>query len=483
MKAYIKNAWYYCKRNGISRTFFTAMERMLLKDNKCYEWKDLPQEELEKQRQRVFRNAITFSILVPAYETDSNFLCQMMDSLLNQTYPHWELVIADASKTDAVENIVRDYTVRQQENRIVYKRLENNAGISANTNEALKLATGEYIGLLDHDDVLTPDALYEMAVQIESAKKQGKAVKMLYSDEDKCDMDMTHFYEPHFKEEFNLDLILSNNYICHFLVMEAGLMKQVQFQTEFDGAQDYKLVLDAVTVLMRDTENTLQKTGVDNNVNSTCYNNTWFEKSIVHIPKVLYHWRCHTGSTAQNPQSKLYAYDAGKHAVASFCEKHGWRNVTVEHLPHLGFYKIVYGNGQDKSNGNVTKETVAANIFAVRKDVGAVGGAVLHHGRIVGGRYRQDGYIYYQGLFHRFSGYMHRAVLMQEAEALDVRCIVVREELQATWQEIRAKYNLPEHITEKVPEKQFRQAGLELAEVLHKQGYRMVWNPAIKCKI
>lgn len=452
MNAYMKKAWYYCRRNGFGRTFFAAAERILQIDNVRYEFKPLSKEERKEQSERRFPNEITFSILVPAYETNPAFFCQMIDSLLQQTYRRWELIIVDAGFTDGVEHIAKEYMAAlgdRSERRIVYKRLKENAGISANTNEALNLATGEYIGLLDHDDVLTPDALYEMALYINEAAAKKQTVGMLYSDEDKCDAKMTKFYEPHFKEKFNLDLILSNNYICHFLVMQADLMKQLRFCPAFDGAQDYKLVLDAVDMLMKETGT-----------------------HIVHVPKVLYHWRCHTDSTALNPQSKKYAYEAGRKAVAAFCKKQGWNNVTVEHLPHLGFYRLVYAG-----------DAGVGNIFRFRKDVGAIGGVLLHHGRIVGGRYEQNGKIYCKGLYHRFSGYMHRAVLVQEADALDVRCIVVRKELQPILKEIKCKYNLNGNIRQKLPESLIRKASMEFADAVKQRGCRLIWDPAIKCSI
>lgn len=476
MRANIKKAWYYCRRNGLANTFFAALERVLKKDNIRYEWKPLKEAELEKQRRREFAAPVTFSILVPAYETNPLFLRQMIDSLTEQTYPHWELVIADASVSDTVENVVKEYTDRDalrieivesqkvtagrtetsdRQRCIVYKRLQDNRGISHNTNEALQLATGDYIGLLDHDDVLTPDALYEMAVRIEEAEQSGQPLQLLYSDEDKCDMDMTHFYEPHFKEEFNLDLILSNNYICHFLVMEAELMKQVRFNADFDGAQDYKLVLDAVAAMIKETGNVLAP-----------------EQLIAHIPKVLYHWRCHTGSTAQNPQSKLYAYEAGKRAVQSFCESQNWHDANVQHLQHLGFYKVVYGSNRKFSD-----------MFRIRQDVAAVGGSILHLGFIRSGGYNADGTVCYKGLFSKFSGYMHKAVLTQDAYALDLRCIVVREELKPLLQQIKEKYGLVSADIRKVPEKTVKEAGLEFAKEVHARGYRLIWNPDMKRKL
>lgn len=456
MGAYIKKAWRYCTRNGVRRTFFAAIERMLEINNMRYEYKPPSKAQCKQQREQSQADGVMFSILVPAYETPPAFLRQMLDSVLGQTYPKWELVIVDAGKSSQVEDIVSEYAAKTLPPgaRICYRRLKENAGISANTNEALALALGEYIGLLDHDDVLTPDALYEMAAQIAKGAKRGQAVRMLYSDEDKCDADGTHYVEPHKKEGFNLDLLLSNHYICHFFVMEAALMKRIGFRPAYDGAQDHKLALDAVAAIMQEAGD-----------------GAWREQ-IVHIPKVLYHWRCHSGSTASNPQSKRYAYEAGKRAVASFCETQGWKGVTVEDMPHLGFYRLKYAGNEGERN-----------IFAARRDVGALGGLVICHGRIDGGRYGSDGTLYYKGLCHRFSGYMHKAVLMQEAEALDIRCIAVREELQPLLKEIKRHYHIDNKKEKDMPKEALRQASLEFARCARQKGYSLILDPAWRKRV
>ena len=170
----------------------------------------------------------------------------MIDSVLRQTYGNFELILADASKSDDVSQIVNTYS----DQRILYKRLNQNTGIAANTNQALMYATGDYAALLDHDDVLTPDALYEMATEIERQKKEDIQLQMLYSDEDKLDEREKKYFDWNQKPEFNLDLILSNNYICHFLVMKRQLMQELGFRSVCDGAQDYDLVLRAINFLL-----------------------------------------------------------------------------------------------------------------------------------------------------------------------------------------------------------------------------------------
>ena len=389
--ANLKKTYYYCKKNGITDTYYALRERLYARTSPLYmagyDYVPVSEEELQKQRETVFENAIKLSILVPMYETKPEFAREMIDSVLAQTYTNWELILADASKTDLVKDVVSGAdgsassmgNVYASDSRIRYVRIAENKGISENTNEALKYATGDYIGLLDHDDLLTPDALYEMVLAIQSAEKNGKTVAFAYSDEDKCDAEAKRYYEPHVKSGFNLDLLFSNNYICHFLVMKADLMKKMGFRKEYDGAQDFDLVLRAF----------LQKESVD---------------EILHVNKVLYHWRCHESSTAANPQSKLYAYEAGKRAVESAVETYlkamHKGNITkdddtfyvnnipvrVVHTKHNGFYRVEYGKG------------TAEDIFTIRKDIGVVAGPVIKNNKITGGICEKDGKCLYEGL-------------------------------------------------------------------------------------
>ena len=186
--ANIKKTWYYLQKNGVSNTYYAVLERFYAKKSNLYPDKGygyhmLSNAELDRQRQVVFKKAYKFSILVPMYETKPEFARAMIDSVLSQTYPHWELILADASKSTMVEDTVKEYA----DERIRYHRLAKNAGISENTNAALALAEGDYIGLLDHDDLLTPDALFEIMSRMEQAENEGKRVAFIYSDEDKCD--------------------------------------------------------------------------------------------------------------------------------------------------------------------------------------------------------------------------------------------------------------------------------------------------------
>ena len=437
----MKKTLYYLKRNGLKNTWYAVRERLDEKRNAPYSFTPITEEEWEVQRRDAEKYETLFSIVVPAYRTAKQYLQELIDSVTNQSYPRWELIIADATEDDSVENCVKEYT---SDERIRYVRLKENAGIAENTNQGLAAAKGDYIGLLDHDDVLTENALYEMAAAIEKGKQAGVEVRMLYSDEDKCNSDRTQYYEPNFKEDFNLDLLLSNNYICHFLVMDSALMKELGFRQEYNGAQDYDLVLRAA-------ERLLEK-----------------DEQIAHIPLVLYHWRCHAASTAENPQSKQYAYDAGMRALQDFADRLGW-NARAIPLKHLGFYTLLYKSGPLKD----------------RKDIGAVGGRLVAGagGKTVGGRMSETGEVYYKGLPMAYSGYLHRASLTQNAEALDIRCIQVKKELHDLFKEVTGvSYKKMENYdlfdASVLPEEtDYTTLSLKLSKAIRERGYRLLYLP------
>ena len=428
----LKKTYYYLKRNGVMPTIGAALERVQAPYFADYNYQLPSLEILEKQRNTSWESPVTFSVVVPAYETKEVFLKVLIDSLLEQTYPHWELVIADASSS----NKVKEECDKYPDDRIRYVKLKDNAGISENTNQGIAEATGDYIGLLDHDDYLTPDALYEMAVAIKEGKKKGLDYGFLYSDEDKCDETGAVFYDPHRKTDFNLDLFLTNNYICHFCVMKADLMKELGFRKEYDGAQDYDLCLRAVAHLWKE--------------------NPKVEETIYHIPKVLYHWRCHNDSTAANPQSKRYAYDAGRRALQDFVTGQGWK-ATVEEMPHVGFYKVIYESG----------------VFAQRDDVAAIGYKKIRAGKVVSGAYDEEGNMLYAGLPFCYSGYIHRAVLSQNVAQLDMRTWCVNPKLKNEMETFCAEY---------ASNNKEKDAGLQkaLCDFLIAKGYRLYWNPHTK---
>ena len=386
------------KKNGLKDTLYASAER-ISEDSRKYEYRGISEAEAKIQREARFDIRTRFSIVVPTYETNEVFARAMIRSVLNQTYPNYELIIADASISDKVEQVVRSF----EDERITYIRNTDNRGISENTNAGIRVASGQYIGLLDHDDLLTENALYEFARKIEDARRDGIKYSFVYSDEDKCDTCAERFFEPNFKPEFNLDLLLSNNYICHFMVMEVQLIKSLQLRKEYDGAQDHDLLLRAYRTS---------------------------DRPIGHIGKVLYHWRCHEESTSANPESKKYAYEAGKRAVADFLAD--WHvNGAVIDTKHNGFFRIIYGalNGTGGEINAAGKLTGVEDIFKNRFDIGIVGGPLTKRGKITGGMLDETRTCPLEGQNINYSGYMHRNTLQQDAKAVDIRFMYVRKEL------------------------------------------------------
>lgn len=436
----LKKAIYYLKRNGWKNTVNAVAERLDSKGQPDYRFEPVSRETLQRQREQTAAgfSHILFSIVVPAYRTPEAYLREMLESVINQTYSGWELILADATEDDSVRKIVETY----KDSRVKYHRLAANSGISENTNVGIACASGDYVGLLDHDDVLTENALFEMASAIEQGRKQGIELQLLYSDEDKCDGEMKKFYEPNIKEKFNLDLLLSNNYICHFLVMKREMIQELKLRKEYDGAQDFDLVLRAADMLKGR------------------------EKETAHIPLVLYHWRCHASSTAENPRSKMYAYDAGRRAVQDFVNGRGWKAVAVD-TEHLGFYRLKYQE----------------NPFKVRPELGAVGGRVVSRGRIIGGRLTGEGKALYGGLPVSYSGYMHRAVLQQDAEVLDIRNLELRKSL---WELFSDVVGIPYTVlpgtgifdVSTLPENtDYIRVSIKLSKALRERGYTLLYLP------
>lgn len=230
----------------------------------------------------VIDESVKFSVIVPLYNTKEKLLCEMIESVLNQRYSNFELCLADGSTSDCayVERVCQRYA--QRDDRVKYKRLKDNLGISGNTNECAKMATGDYIVLFDHDDLMGRLALYENARAIKAT-----GADVLYSDEDHITEDGKHL-SPLYKPDWSRDLLYAQMYVCHLFVFKRSLFEKIGgFRSKYDGSQDYDLML-------RFSEET------DN---------------IVHIPKILYSWRETSTSTAANADSKPYAHTAGFNAI------------------------------------------------------------------------------------------------------------------------------------------------------------------------
>lgn len=261
-----------------------------------------PSEEQAKiERETQFDYMPKISILVPLYNTDETMLKEMIDSVLYQTYENWQLCLADGSDAAHayVEEVCRKYMGAEGERtRIVYRRLTRNEGISGNTNQCYKLADGEYIGLFDHDDVLHPSVLFEY---VKAINEQG--ADYLYCDETTFQSgDINHMLTMHFKPDYAPDNLRANNYICHFSVFKRTLLEGTELlRSQFDGSQDHDMIL-------RLTDRA---------------------KKVVHIPRLMYYWRCHPASVASNIGAKTYAIDAARGAVADHLRSHGYDNFKI----------------------------------------------------------------------------------------------------------------------------------------------------------
>lgn len=254
--------------------------------------KHMPSEEqLKEQRNYEFAEKPLFSIVVPLYKTPEEYLRQMIASVENQTYSNWELCLSDGSgKESPITGVLEEYKKKDSRIRVVYS--ESQLQISENTNAAINIASGDFVVFMDHDDTICPNALYECAKAI----NEDDSIEVLYSDEDKMTMDGNKFFQPHFKPDMNLDLLCTVNYICHLFVAKRTLLDKVgMLRSEFDGAQDYDFIL-------------------------RCIENT---KHVKHIAKILYHWRSHEDSTAENPESKMYAFVAGQRAIEAHYNRIG----------------------------------------------------------------------------------------------------------------------------------------------------------------
>ena len=308
----IRKGFRYMKHYGPKEFWIRLHERFEPEEVPYGPWYRayIPTEEtLETQRKQKFDYSPLISIAVPAYQTPVEFLRQMIESLIVQTYSNWELCIVNASPdNEEMQKVLAEYSAG--DSRVRFCNLKENLGIAENTNRAFAMAKGEFVGLLDHDDLLAPNALYEI-VKILQDHPQADA---LYTDEDKVTTELDEHFQPHLKPDFNLDLLRSNNYICHFFVVRKSIVEKAGgFRKEFDGAQDYDFIF-------RCTENAGE---------------------VLHVPEILYHWRTHKASTADNPASKMYAFEAGKRAIEAHLKRTGTKG-EVSHTQDLGFYRVKY---------------------------------------------------------------------------------------------------------------------------------------------
>lgn len=308
---HFKNGFRILKKKGFSG----VIDRIVHGSNNWAEYDEwfnatkVTKEELERQRNTEFEFAPMISIIVATFNTKEEYLKEMIDSVRNQSYSNWQLCIGDGSTNDSVEKYVKEHY--GDDSRIVFKKLEKNYGISGNMNGALELVTGDYVGLFDHDDLLTPDCLYEFVASMQEVHHD-----CVYSDEDKLNDKTKKFEDPHFKPDFSIDLLCSHNYITHFFVVNMDIVRKVGgMRSEYDGSQDHDFIFRCVEQA----------------------------NSVHHVPKILYHWRMHPLSTAMDPESKMYCYTSGKKAIESHFKRIGI-DATVEMLPRplYGMYHCKY---------------------------------------------------------------------------------------------------------------------------------------------
>ena len=298
-----ENGWRYTwgkvKNKLKNRQDFSALANKLL----------FTEQELAEQRKHQFPKSIKFSIVVPLFNTPEKFLREMIQSVIDQTYSDWELCMADGSDAQHsdVERICRQYT--KKDSRIKYKKLEKNLGISGNTNACLEMATGDYIGLFDHDDLLHPAALYEV---MRAICEQG--ADFVYTDENTFHNEPKDAFCPHYKPDFAPDTLRANNYICHFTVFKKQLLEKTGvFRPECDGSQDYDMVLRLTEVA----------------------------KHIVHIPEILYYWRAHANSVAESVGAKPYVIEAAHRAIKEHLQRVGLQGKVLDTaVPSM--YRIKY---------------------------------------------------------------------------------------------------------------------------------------------
>lgn len=309
----IKKAITYVKRNGVSKLVHRLRYGSYIAQSDYQTWlfaQRVTKKNLETQSKTKFAYSPKISILVATFNTKEEYLKEMIDTVVNQSYSNWELCIADGSTNDFVEKYVHEH-YSSYGDKIKFKKLDQNYGISGNTNKAFEMATGDYITVYDHDDTLELDCFYEIVKALQEYRYD-----VLYTDEDKFDDSTKMYNDPNLKPDFSEDLLRSHNYITHLFIVNKKIVDEVgYYNSEFDGSQDYDYIFRCVEKA----------------------------NAVYHIPRILYHWRMHPESTAQNPENKMYCYDAGKRAIEAHYKRIGVE-ATVEFLPKpmYGMYHTIY---------------------------------------------------------------------------------------------------------------------------------------------
>lgn len=309
----IKKAITYVKRNGVSKLVHRLRYGSYVAQSDYQTWlfaQRVTKKNLQTQSKTKFAYSPKISILVATFNTKEEYLKEMIDTVVNQSYSNWELCIADGSTNDFVEKYVHEHYTNYGD-KIKFQKLDQNYGISGNTNKAFEMATGDYITVYDHDDTLELDCFFEIVKALQEYRYD-----VLYTDEDKFDDSTKMYNDPNLKPDFSEDLLRSHNYITHLFIVNKKIVDEVgYYNSEFDGSQDYDYIFRCVEKA----------------------------NAVYHIPRILYHWRMHPESTAQNPENKMYCYDAGKRAIEAHYKRVGVE-ATVEFLPKpmYGMYHTIY---------------------------------------------------------------------------------------------------------------------------------------------
>lgn len=409
----------YGKDRGFKALTLKIGERIKYKiETDNYMRENIPDEEtLKMQRIEKFEKQVKISICVPVYNTDKKMLEDMLISVLNQTYSNWELCIADGSTSNYgyIESIIRGIN----DKRIKYKKLDINMGIADNSNAACSLATGEYIALLDHDDVLSPDALYETRLAID------KGADYIYSDEASFSKNYQNPDIIHFKPEFSMFNLRGNNYICHLSVFKRKNFEEVGgFRRGFDGSQDHDLILRLCEI----------------------------SEYIYHIPKVLYYWRVHNKSVASDISVKPYCITTGIMAVESHLNRMKISGTVSTAVENAAVYRVKYTclikpaiiNNIENIKGVTNEYIIVAkpdlkfDAGAVNEicqilqleNVGMVGGMVVKNGKIQHATLTEkEGKVYseYSEISVKSDGYMKRLKYAQGADYLPCQFFGIRK--------------------------------------------------------
>ena len=366
----------FIRENGL-RAFWKKAVHKIAKIDEDFDYAEwqyktvLSDAEIEAQRKAwqslPLKHFPLISIVVPAYNTPEKYLRMLLDSFKAQTYPNFEAVIADGSEegNDTVARVTAEYAAADPEHFKLVS-LHGNRGISGNTNAGLEAAAGDYIALCDHDDELPPWALFEVVKAIAANPK----AQFIYTDEDKIDFDGKALFEPHFKSDYNPEMLCSVNYICHLSVIRKDLLNKVGgFREELDGAQDYDFFLRCTEEAMRGHEDPANDETLDEESKRKLREGRYVSETIVHIPVICYHWRYHKGSTASDPKSKLYAFEAGSRAIAAHYDRVGIAYKSIEKGVTYGYYHTIYDAPGENSTASYEN---AESACAGQKDLASL---------------------------------------------------------------------------------------------------------------